>query len=223
MRRYDERDPKRCYEGEESNMKKRKLFTLLSILCTLALAATALTGCSSASTTEQVASASNGAPPAMASGSNAAMPAIDENATYVQVQSIDGGTIIALVGTMEQPSGQPDGNGGQATGTAPEGTPGQPSGDANAQNAPSGDQGGQGGKGGAGGQGGMMGFTVGTETITFTVADSATITKMGRAETTDALLTDIVAGDILAVTMTDNNVAESIVIVQSASDSAAQQ
>ena len=25
MRRYDERDPKRCYEGEESNMKKKEI------------------------------------------------------------------------------------------------------------------------------------------------------------------------------------------------------
>ena len=222
-------------------MRKTKLLNLVSILCTLVFALTALAGCSSSSTTEQVASASNAAPgamasgsnaapPEMASGSNAAMLAIDENAIYVQVQSIDGGSITALVGTMNIPSGQSDGNGGQpggngdqaqgTTGTAPEGTPAQPADNENAQGAPSGDKGGQ---GGSGGQGGMMGFTVGTETITFTVADTATITKLTGAESAEALLSDIVVGDILAVTLTTSNVAETIVIVQSANEQPAQQ
>jgi len=200
-------------------MRKTKLFTALSILCTVLLAATALTGCSSTSTT-QAATASDGAPQAMASGSNAAMPAIDENATYVQVQSIDGTTITALVGTMSAPSGQPEGNAqGGGSGTAPEGTPGQPATDAGTQQAaPSGDQKDQ---SGASGQGGMMGFTVGTETITFTVAESTTITKLTGAESADALLTDILAGDILAVTLSTDNVAETIVIQQSGSAPAA--
>ena len=205
-------------------MKRSKIFTLLSILCALTLAVTALAGCSSSSTTEQVASASNAAPPAMASGSNAAMPVFDENATYVQVQSIDGGSITALVGTMNQPGEQPNAEGNQAAGgstrTAPEGTPAQPADNENTQGAPSGDKGGQ---GGPGGQGGMMGFTVGTETITFTVADTATITKLTGAESAEALLTDIAAGDILAVTLTTSNVAETIVIVQSINDQPAQQ
>jgi len=81
----------------------------------------------------------------------------------------------------------------------------------------------QGGQG-AGGMGGMMGFTAGTETITFTLGDASVITKQSGLDSTTASLTDIAVGDILAITLSSDNVAETVVIQSagSAADATAQ-
>ena len=142
----------------------------------------------------------------MASPSNAAMTLIDEDATYVQVKSIDGTTITAVIGTMTQPSGQQDENGQKAgdSASAPQGTPQQPSGDGTSQ--PDGQKapGGQGG--------GMMGFTAGEAVITFSVDDATSITRQNGPETAEAALGDIAVGDILAVSISSSNIAQTILI-----------
>jgi hypothetical protein len=50
------------------------------------------------------------------------------------------------------------------------------------------------------------------ETITFTVDDSTIVTAQSGSETVAAAFSDIAAGDILSVTLSDDNVAETIVI-----------
>ncbi len=185
-------------------MKKLAKHSAIYIFCVLLVASFALYGCSSETTEEAT----------MTSSSNAAMPGIAADATYVQVQSIDGNTITAIIGTMSQPSGQTVGNAPQGQGdssAAPQGTPEQPSTDAGTQ--PDGQKpDGQGG--------GMMGFTAGTETLVFTVGDSTVITKQSMNETADAALTDIAVGDILAITLSSDNVAETI-LIQSTGDAPA--
>ena len=109
-------------------MHNGKWITLISVLAVVMLAFSGCSAGTSSSTTAQTAQT--------ASASNAAQATSD--ATYVQVQSIENGTITALVGTMTQPGGQPNGAGQQGTppdqsqgsGSAPQGTPpAQPSGD----------------------------------------------------------------------------------------------
>ena len=207
------------YNKELSDLKVR---SFLAVLCAVLLAASALSGCA-AGTSSTTVSAGN------ASAGNASAGNASADATYVQVQSIDNGTITALVGTLSQ-----GGPGGQ-TGTAPsgdntqQGTPpsgdntqqGTPSSGDNTQQgtAPSGDNAPQGtassgdnsqqGAAPSGGSapGGMGGFTAGTETLTFTISDATVITL---ADGTTGTVSDIAAGDILAVTLSDANVAETI-------------
>ena len=159
------------------------------------------------------------------SATNAAQANTD--ATYVQVQSIENGAITALVGTMTQPGGQPNGAGqqgapsdqSQGSGSAPQGTPpAQPSGDStqqgNSPQQPSGDNSQQGGQNAPDGQsmGGMMGFTAGTETITFSYNEATVVTKQNGLEEATAAASDIAVGDILAITLSSDNVASAIVI-----------
>jgi hypothetical protein len=104
------------------------------------------------------------------------------------------------------PPAQPSGSGDSAQqGTPPEmpsgdsaqrGTPPEmPSGDSTQQGNPS-----------------MMGFTAGDAVISFNVGDATVVTKQNGPETTDAAITDIAVGDILAVTLSSDDMAESIVI-----------
>ena len=209
-------------------MHRGKLYAILGVFTAAVLA---MSGCSTttdSNTATQTASATN-----------AAQQTVSSDAIYVQVQSVENGTITALVGTMSQPSGQPDGA-TQQQGTPPQqpsgdsatqqqGTPPQqPSGDSTTQQQgtppdqssgsndqstppemPSGDGTQQGGPGGAGG---MMGFTAGTETITFTVSDATVVSKQNGPESATAAVSDIAVGDILAVTLSSSNAAETIVI-----------
>ncbi|MEN6339296.1 MAG: hypothetical protein ABFD03_04145 [Clostridiaceae bacterium] len=209
-------------------MKFRSLFALF---CALALALSALSGCAAQTTTTG----------STASSSNAAQQPADD-ATYVQVQSIDNGVITAVVGTLTQnnPGGQgtaPDQSSGDSAGQ-PQGTPSvgdsasgsqgtapeQPSGDSasGAQGTPpSGDTANEsqgtapeqpsGGNGG--GQGGTMGgtFTAGEETITFTVGSATVITL---ADGTTGTIDNLAAGDVLAIVLSSDNVAETITIQQ---------
>ena len=121
-------------------------------------------------------------------------------ATYVQVQSIDNNTITAVIGTMAQGMGQQDGS-------APQGTPpDQPSGNGSGPQP-------------QGGQPGGMGFTAGTETVTFTVSDATAITAQSgpqeqTANTAVLTLADIAVGDVLAITLSSDNVAQTIVVQQ---------
>lgn len=187
------------------------LFIILAVA-----AAVALTGCSAGTqnSAEAVASAGNAAPVNAASAGNAAPAnaAPEDGATFVQVQSIDGNTITAVVGTIPQgaggseqsgaPQGQPSGDN---DGSQPQGTPAQqPSGDSQP----------------GGGQPGGMGFTAGDETITFTVGDATVISaqsgpQSSTTDTTKLTVADIAVGDVLTVTLSSDNVAESIVIQQS--------
>ena len=192
------------------------LFIILAVA-----AAVALTGCSAGTqnSAEAVASAGNAAPANAASAGNAAPAnaAPEDGATFVQVQSIDGNTITAVVGTMPQgaggseqsgaPQGQPSGD---IDGSQPQGTPAQ---------QPSGDSQPGGGRAGDGQLGGM-GFTAGDETITFTVGDATVISaqsgpQSSTTDTTKLTVADIAVGDVLAITLSSDNVAESIVIQQS--------
>ncbi|HWP21831.1 MAG TPA: hypothetical protein VN417_03725 [Candidatus Cryosericum sp.] len=176
----------------------------------------ALTGC----TAQQAESAAASTTTATDASQQAAT-----DATYVQVQSIDNGTVTAVSGTLAQntpPSGgvngqqdsapqQPSGDSAnQPQGTPPSGdsangaqgsVPQQPSGDnANGQqgNPPSGSM-----------PGGMGGFTAGTETVTFTV-DSATVITL--ADGTAGTIDSIAVGDVLAITLSSANVAETIAV-----------
>ena len=129
-------------------MHNGKWITLISVLAAVMLV---FSGCSAGTSSTAAQTAQT------ASASNAAQATSD--ATYVQVQSIENGTITALVGTMTQPGGQPNGAGqqgapsdqSQGSGSAPQGTPpAQPSGDSNQQGnppqQPSGDNSQQGGQ-----------------------------------------------------------------------------
>ena len=60
-----------------------------------------------------------------------------------------------------------------------------------------------------------MGFTAGDAVITFQVGDTTAVTKQNGPESTEATLEDIAVGDILTVTLSNKNVAESIVIQSS--------
>jgi len=198
-----------------------KLIRFVSILCVVSLAAASLFGCSSKSAESVVTVATAGdALPATAGN---AQPA--SNATYAQVQGIDGASITAIVGTFgggmsmpsgddsqSMPSGTPSSDSGDQSadmpsgdnsqGDAPSGTPSSDSTDQSAD-MPSGD----GQTGGRGGQG----FTAGDETITFTIGDSTVITL---ADGTTGTIDDIAVGDVLMLTLDDDNVAETVAIQQ---------
>lgn len=187
-------------------MRKHRIWIIVSILTVVILATS---GCVSTTSSESTAQE--------ASASDAVQQIVSSDAVYVQVQSIDSGTVTAVVGTMTQPAEQTGGAGqqsassdqSQGTGSAPQGTPpAQPSGDNTQQGTPpqqpSGDTAQQSGQG--------MGFTAGDAVITFQVGDTTLVTKQNGPETAAATLDDIAVGDILAVTLSNQNVAESIVI-----------
>ena len=207
-------------------MKKHRYYKVLSLFCAATLALTALYGCTAATTTTEQSTQ-------VSASSAVQTAAIDADATYVQVQSVNGNEITAVIGTMEQPTGQPSGDSSQQ-GTPPEqpsgdssqqGTPPEkPSGDSSQQGTPpempSGDSTQQGtppempsgDSTQQGGQGGMMNFTASDAVITFSVSDATKITKLSGSETAEAALSDIAADDILAVTISSSNIAETIVI-----------
>ena len=202
-------------------MKKTKYLRFLSIISAISLAATALAGCSSASNTEQSTTVATASPVLTAS--------VDSDAVYVQVQSVAGDTITGILGTITQPMDNSAQQGNPPTGdSAQQGTPPEmPTGDDAQQGTPpempSGDSAQQGDstamtsddgtqQGGPGGQGGMMGFTSSDAVVTFHVTDATVVTKQSGLETTEAALEDIAVDDILAVTLSGENVAESIVI-----------
>jgi len=202
-------------------------FSVLAVFTALALA-----GCSA------------GTPAAAQTTATAEQTTVSQTAraetTYVQVQSIDGNSITAVVGTMAQGMGQPGGNGASGeSGSQPQGTPPeQPSDNSNGAQPqgtppeqPSDNSNGAQPQGtppeqpsdnsnGAqpqGGQPGGMGFTAGTETIVFTVNDATQITEQTgpqeqATEITQLTVADLAVGDVLAITLTGDNVAETIVI-----------
>ena len=189
-------------------MRNHRIWIIVSILTVVILATS---GCVSTTSSESTAQE--------ASASDAVQQIVSSDAVYVQVQSIDSGTVTAVVGTMTQPAEQTSGAGqqsassdqSQGTGSAPQGTPpAQPSGDNTQQGTPpqqpSGDTAQQ------SGQGMGMGFTAGDAVITFQIGDTTLVTKQNGPETAAATLYDIAVGDILAVTLSNQNVAESIVI-----------
>ena len=189
-------------------MRSHRIWVIVGILTVVILATS---GCVSTTSSESTAQE--------ASASDAVQQIVSSDAVYVQVQSIDSGTVTAVVGTMTQPAEQTSGAGqqsassdqSQGTGSAPQGTPpAQPSGDNTQQGTPpqqpSGDTAQQ------SGQGMGMGFTAGDAVITFQIGDTTLVTKQNGPETAAATLYDIAVGDILAVTLSNQNVAESIVI-----------
>jgi len=194
-------------------MRKHRAFTILSILSAALLA---LAGCTAA----------GGADTAQAASASDAARQSQSDATYVQVQRIDGSTVTAVVGTLSSPAGRPDADaqqppqGGQSDSGRQSAPPEQPSGGESQPQGtppelPAGDGAQQSGPNGQGMQGGMTGFTVGEETITFTISDATSIAKQSGPETAAATAADIAVGDILAVTLSGGNVAETIVIQSS--------
>ncbi len=184
-------------------MRRHRTYIVLSIASALVLA---LSGCTAAATTTAASTTQETA------ATSTQTAATDANTTYVQVQSVQDNTITAIVGTMTQPTGQP-GDTAQE-GSASQGTPPEmPSGDSTQQGTPpempSGDSTQQGGQSAPGG---MMGFTAGEAVITFNVNDATTVTKQNGPETAEAAIGDIVTGDILAVMLSSDNTAQTIVI-----------
>ncbi len=205
-------------------MQKSKVSIALSILASIILV---FSGCSAGTGGESAVQT--------ASTTDAAQQSTGSDTVYAQVQSIDNGTITAIVGTISQPNndGQqstpPDMSSGDGStqqgnpqdqapgsGSAPQGTPPDQISGSDSQSAPpdmpSNDGAQPGGQGGPGNAGDMIGFTAGTESITFTLGDATTITMLSGMESTEASASDIVVGDILAVTLSGNNVAETVVI-----------
>ena len=207
-------------EQGENNMQKHKMM----IVALVSAAVLALSGCGTTATEAQSEAQPTAAVAAQATASQT-------DTLYVQVQSVDDNTITGRIGTMNQPTGMPSdyAQGGQGA-NAPQGTPPEqpsgndaqqgtppemPSGDSAQQGTPpeqpSGDQAPQGGQGAPEG-----GFTAGDAVITFYVDSATVVTKQDGQESTQAAISDITAGDILAVTLSTENTAETIVI-QSAS------
>ncbi len=206
-----------------------KFVRFVSILCVVSLAAGALAGCTSQAA-ESVVTVSTSGDALPASAGNA-QPASD--ATYVQVQSIDGTSITALVGTLGNgdagmPQGDAPSGDGEAQAEAPSGTPSSDNGGQQAEmpsGTPASDNGGQqaeapsgtpssdgGGQQAEMPSGGGRGFTAGDETITFTIGDSTAITL---ADGTTGTIDDIAIDDVLALTLDDDSVALSVMIQQS--------
>ena len=196
-------------------MRNNRVWIIVSILASVILATS---GCSAAVSDEGTAQT--------ASASIASQQAINSDAIYVQVQSIDNSMITAVVGTVNQPEGQTNDAGQQGTppdmpsgsDNASQGTPAPQTSGNDSQSAPqkqSDDNSAQGGQGAPGGAGGSMGFTAGDAVITFQVGDTTAVTKQNGPESTEATLEDIAVGDILTVTLSNKNVAESIVIQSS--------
>ena len=202
---------------------------LLSVLAVVT--ALTLAGCSATPAATQ----------ATAAVEQAATSQSTAEATYVQVQSVDNNTITAVIGTMAQGMSQPGGDSQQGNGSQPQGNPPeQPSGDNSGTQPqgtppqqPSGDNSGtqpqgnppeqpSGNNNGSqpqGGQPGGMGFTAGTETVTFTVNDATAITAQSGPQdqttnTTVLTLADIAVGDVLAITLSSDNLAQTIVVQQ---------
>lgn len=175
-------------------MRKNRALLILSIFSAAVLA---LSGCTTASP-------GTGDTAQAATSTTNTSTVVENSATYVQVQSIQDGTITAVVGTMTQPQ-MPSGDGTQ------QGTPpAQPSGGGDSAQQgtppqmPSGDS--------TQGASRMMGFTAGDAVITFNVNDATIVTKQSGQEASEAVIGDIAVGDILAVTLSGDNTAESIVI-----------
>ena len=183
-------------------MQKHRTVILFAIISASVLA---LSGCSTAATESQDASTATATTTAQVTSS-------ETDVTYVQVQSMDDDTITALVGTMNQPTDMPSSNAQSGdSGSAPQGTPPeQQSSDSTQQGTPpempSGDAQ-QGGQGAAG-----FGFTASDAVITFYTNSTTAVTKQSGQEFVQAALSDIAVGDILAVTITTDNTAQTIVI-----------
>lgn len=200
-------------------MRKQKAYIVLSILSAAILA---LSGCGAAAGGE-VASGS-------VSAGNAAQQTQLNDAVYVQVQSIEGDTVTALIGTMTESTGQPENAQGKQDG-AQQGAPQMPAGDGTQSGAPpeqpanergsdqqntrqSPDNGAMsGGQTPQGRQGGRLAFTAGDAVLLFQVSESTIVTRQNGPKTTEAALSDLAAGDILALTLSGDNTAETIVIL----------
>lgn len=187
-------------------MRKNRTYIVISIMSAMILA---LSGCTTAAS--GIASSADAATETVSQTQS-----IDASATYVQVQSVEGDAITAVVGSMAQPTGQPNANtqgDEQQQGNPPE----KPSGDSGQQPQGTPPQ----MPAENGGQAGFPGFTAGEAVITFHVNDTTLVQKQGRTETTAASLNEISAGDILAVTLSGDNTALTIVIQSAGMDGAA--
>ncbi len=175
------------------------------ILC-LIVAAAMLAGCSG---TELSITAAE--PEATAEA--AALSGTDDNALTVQVQSIEGAVVTAVVGTLAAQT-PPDMSGGAQNGQKPDGTaPDKPDGEApsaqggEAPDKPDGEapdmsQDGM----------GLGGFTAGDEIVCFTVTDATAITKGGPSGQSEAGLSDISVDSILSLVLDGESNALTIVI-----------
>lgn len=184
-----------------------KVRSALSILCAAALALGALSGCA----------AGNAASDAQ---SGAEAVAVQDGALIVRVQSIEGSTITAAVGMTGQ-GAERDGNGPKAGGNGAQGGFDAGQGGGNGQSGrqpeetppamPQDGASGNWGNGNPGGRGGLP-FAESGETVTFTVNDATAITVQSGKEGAAGTFADIAAGDILEVVLSDDSVAETIVV-----------
>jgi hypothetical protein len=176
-------------------MRKRRTYFFISILSAFVLT---LSGCGAAAGEIALASPAN----ATAAGQ---MDQTQSDMTFVQVQSIDSDSITAVIGTMTQAAGQPPAN-GQGDSAQQGNPPEMPSGDSAQQGNPpqmqSGDN----------AQGAMPSFTAGDAVITFFTNSETLVSRQSGPDASEAALSEIAVGDILAVKLASDNTAETIVI-----------
>lgn len=183
-----------------ANRKRRRFRKWAAILAAIALAASALGGCA------QAASSSSSPANADASGSTAA-----EGSYTVQVQAVDGDTVMAVVGELTQrgggtPPNLPSGGNSAPAGdmSSPDGTP--PDGQAVPPDLPA-DTSVPEGAGDhppdmpSGGAPGGSQFTAGDETITFTLTDATAISVEFLQGSSKGDSSSIVVGAVLDVTL----------------------
>lgn len=191
-------------------MKKSVLERITAILCVLALSTGLFSGCgrgagsSAASSVESVSSESD-----------------ISNVLTVQVQSVDGNTVTAVKGEIEQQDlgTQPDmppGGGGTPPDGAAGAPPEMPAGDGGtppdgAGASPEMPAGGAPGNG-PGASGAMMQFVEGAETITFAITDATTITVEFLQGSQEGSVESIVTGAVLEITLDKSSNATDIVV-----------
>lgn len=194
-----------------------KINKIAALFCTAFLLAGSLSGCSSNSEHSDTASAS------------------DTGVLTVQVQSISGSTVNAVIGTLQEldrndlPDRSPDDNsdmperpdGDNRNGTMPEGEPPEKP-DGNRPEEMTGDmpedmtgdipERTTGDRPDGNFPGNMQQFSAGTETLTFEITDSTAISVESFQGSQDGTAEDITENTVLEVTLDDDNNAVSIVV-----------
>ena len=197
MKRYAENMKQHGLKEMKQVMQRKNSRTAAVVMCVAILALIALAGCS-ASTNQA------GVAPAVATAIQTSV--VSDDATYVQVKSLDASAITGIVGSITEsvdPSsgdhsqqGAPPDQTTEASGAAQGTTPGMASGE-NTQPSK---------------QGTTMSFVSDDAVITFHVDSATLVTKLSGTDILQATLEDVGIGDILAVTLSSDNIAEAIVI-----------
>lgn len=191
--------------------KLREAKTKIAAVTVCAVCAALLGGCAgNGQSTSQSASQS------IADGT-----ALHGTTVTVQVQSIEGDAVTAVLGEYSRPEmgvvpsdGMPEGKApsgsmpvGEAGGTPPE----QPAGDGGAPKAPNGEAP-SGNMPEGGGRGGV--FTAGEETVTFILPEGVSIQMEQGPETAEGSISDLAEGSVLEVTFDGDGAVTAVTIKQ---------